>query len=59
MQRKIGTTHHCSYYAAFTEMIKILNIEILKYIKLITINPQRCNINSMIIIAYVSFRFVS
>jgi hypothetical protein len=32
---------------AFTEMIKILNIKTLKYIKLITINSQCCNINNI------------
>jgi hypothetical protein len=34
-----------SYCVAFTEEIKILNIKILRYIKLITINLQCCNIN--------------
>jgi hypothetical protein len=38
VQGNVHSTHLSSYYAASTEMIKILNIAILKYIKLITIN---------------------
>jgi hypothetical protein len=45
IQRNVGPTHQSSY-VALTEVIEILNIEVLKYIKLITVNLQCCNINS-------------
>jgi hypothetical protein len=47
MQRNVDRTHQSSYYVAFTEVIKILNIGILKYVKLITINLECCNINNI------------
>jgi hypothetical protein len=46
VQRIVGPTHQSSYYVAFTEVIKILNIKILKYVKLITIKLECCNIKS-------------
>ena len=47
IQRNVDLTHQPSYYVAFTEMTKILDVNILKYVKLITINSQRCTINSI------------
>jgi hypothetical protein len=46
IQRNVDPTHRSSYYVAFTEVIKILNVIIIKYVKLMTINLQCCNINS-------------
>ena len=43
--RNVDPTHQSSYYVAFTEVIRILSIKILKYVKLMTINLQCCNIN--------------
>ena len=40
-------TKESCYYDVFTEMIEILNFKFLKCIKLITINLQCCNINSI------------
>jgi hypothetical protein len=45
--KECSPTHQSTYYVAFTEINKILNIKILKYVKLITINLQCCNINSI------------
>jgi hypothetical protein len=42
----VGTTHQSSYYVAFTEIIKMLGIKILKYMRLIATNLHCCNINS-------------
>ena len=47
IQRNVDPTHHSSFYVAFAEVFKILNTKILKYIKLITIKPPCCNINSI------------
>jgi hypothetical protein len=38
IQRNIDPIHQSSYLVAFTKVIKISNIEILKYIKLVIIN---------------------
>ena len=50
VQRNIDRIHQSSYYVAFTEMVKVLNTKILKYIKLITINLQCSTIKSIKII---------
>jgi hypothetical protein len=42
----VDPTHQSSYYFAFTEVIKIWNTKILKYVKFIIIN-LKCNINSI------------
>jgi hypothetical protein len=47
IHRNVDLTHQPSYYVAFTDMTKILDVNILKYVKLITINSQRCTINSI------------
>ena len=41
VQSNVDPTHQSGYYVAFIEFINILNIAILKYIKLMTINVQR------------------
>ena len=47
IQSNVDPTHQSSYYVAFTKVITILIITILKYIKLITINLKYYNINSI------------
>ena len=47
VQSNVDPTHQSGYYVVFTEIIIILNTKILKYKKLITINLQCCNINSI------------
>jgi hypothetical protein len=46
IQSNVDPTHQYNYYVAFTEVIKRLNIKILKYVKLMTINVQCFDINS-------------
>jgi hypothetical protein len=43
----VDTTHQSSHYVAFTGVIKILKIKILKYTKLITTSWQCCSIDSI------------
>jgi hypothetical protein len=59
VQTDVDPTHLSSCYVAFPEVIKILNIKILKYIKLITINLQFCNINSIKVLKVSLFRYCS
>jgi hypothetical protein len=47
VQRNVDPTHQSSYHVALTGVIKILNIKILTYIKLKTINLQCYNINNI------------
>lgn len=47
IKRNVDPTHQSGHYVAFTEMVTILNITILKYTKLITIYAQCCNIYSI------------
>jgi hypothetical protein len=47
IQRNVDATQQSSYDVAFTEVIKTFNIKILKCIKLIIINLQCCNINTI------------
>jgi hypothetical protein len=47
VEKNFDATPQSSYYTVFTEVIKILKTKILKYLKLITINLQSCNINSI------------
>jgi hypothetical protein len=47
VQRNVDPTHQCSYYVALTELIKILYIKILKYMKLINVKLQYCSVISV------------
>jgi hypothetical protein len=51
-QGALGPTRKSSYYVAFRGVIKLLNIKILKYIKLITVS-LKCNINSVKILIII------
>jgi hypothetical protein len=56
LQRNVHPTHQSSYYVVFAGVIQILDIKILKYIKFITVNLERCNINSIKSIARKPFQ---
>jgi hypothetical protein len=46
-QRNVDPTHQSNYYVAFTGVIKILDINFLKYITFITVNSEWCNTNTI------------